>query len=75
MKLLVFGMLAEDIGNEAVEMNLPKDTDSLRMVLLEKYPALVNRQFMVAVNQQKVDANIGLTNNDEIAIIPPFAGG
>ena len=75
MKILVFGMLVEDIGNESVEIEMPSDTDSLRIVLMEKYPSILNRQFMIAVNKQKADKNVNLSVGDEVAIIPPFAGG
>jgi len=75
MKILFFGMLTEDIGNDEVEIEFSEDTESLKEILLNRYPALKNRQFMIAVNKQKVNSNIALNINDEIALIPPFAGG
>ena len=75
MKILVFGMLVEDIGNDEVEIEVSADTKSLKEILLNRYPALKTRQFMIAVNQQKINGNIALNPNDEIALIPPFAGG
>jgi molybdopterin converting factor small subunit len=75
MKVLVFGMLVEDTGNDVVELVLPPDTETLRRELIYKFPSLQNRQFFIAVNQQKADHNIMLGPDDEIALIPPFAGG
>ena len=75
MKILVFGMLVEDIGNEELQIELLPDIEALREELIEKYPALKNRQFMIAVNKQKINGNVTLKASDEIALIPPFAGG
>ena len=75
MKILVFGMLVEDIGDEQIEVDLLHDLDALKNELLLKYPVLKTRQFMIAVNKQKADGNIELEETDEIALIPPFAGG
>ena len=75
MKILVFGMLVEDIGNDEVEIEVSADTESLKEILFNCYPALRTRQFMIAVNKQKINGNLELNPNDEIALIPPFAGG
>ena len=75
MKILVFGMLVEDIGNEELQIELLPDLEALRKELIEKYPGLKLRQFMIAVNKQKIDGNVILKANDEVALIPPFAGG
>jgi molybdopterin converting factor small subunit len=75
MKILIFGMLVEDAGSDVIELKLPRDTDALRRELVKRFPSLQNRQFFIAVNQQKADHNIMLGPDDEIALIPPFAGG
>jgi sulfur-carrier protein len=75
MKILAFGMIAEYVGSDAIEIDLPKDLNTLRLELLKKYPELHHKQFMIAVNRQKTDHNISLTQADEVALIPPFAGG
>jgi len=68
-------MLVEDIGDEQIELDLLPDLDALKNELLLKYPALKTRQFIIAVNKQKANGNIALKETDEIALIPPFAGG
>ena len=75
MKILVFGMLVEDVGADELQVDLQPDLDSLRELLLRNYPSLKSRQFMVAVNKHKTSENVVLNPNDEIALIPPFAGG
>jgi len=75
MKLLIFGMLVEDFGSQEFETKPLYDIDSLRKFLIEKFPILQNRKFIIAVNKQKIDGNMALKPDDEIALIPPFAGG
>jgi molybdopterin converting factor subunit 1 len=45
--------------------------------LCRDYPALadVRRALRVAVNQEYVDAHHPLSDNDEVALIPPVSGG
>jgi molybdopterin synthase sulfur carrier subunit len=75
MKLLLFGMLAEDIGSAEIQISMTDNVKMLREILMEQYPVLANRQYIIAVNQQKADEDIMLKEGDEIALIPPFAGG
>jgi len=75
MKILVFGMLVEDIGSAELTMEVPVDSNKLKEELLDRFPSLITRQFMIAVNKQKINENVTLKANDEIALIPPFAGG
>jgi len=75
MKILVFGMLVEDIGGEQIEIDLQPDLNALKNELFLKYPSLKTRQFMIAVNKQNAAENVVLKESDEIALIPPFAGG
>ena len=39
------------------------------------YEKLNVMNYKIAVNQTIVSSDLGLNNNDEIAILPPFAGG
>ena len=48
---------------------------TLEQILLKKYPELKKSNFQLAVNQQIADAEIALKNGDEVALLPPFAGG
>jgi molybdopterin synthase sulfur carrier subunit len=43
--------------------------------LLDKFPSLSNYRFQVAVNKERIKGNVLLSDNDEIALLPPFAGG
>ena len=51
--------------------------DQLLQQLCGEYPALaaVRRAVRVAVNQEYVDLDHRLSDNDEVALIPPVSGG
>jgi molybdopterin synthase sulfur carrier subunit len=43
--------------------------------VVQKHPKLNTMSFKVAVNQSVVEFNLIITETDEIALLPPFAGG
>ncbi|MBU3821652.1 MoaD/ThiS family protein [Flavobacteriaceae bacterium XHP0103] len=70
-----FGLLAEVTQQEAETINFEgKLVSELLDVLQSKYPALKNKDFKVAQNQELVSINTEITGQ-EIAILPPFSGG
>lgn len=75
INIMVFGQLAELTGSTSVKVNLPEDTDSLKKLLLEQFPALVNYNFIIAVDKRTITENINLYQGATIAILPPFSGG
>lgn len=75
MKIIVFGVLTDIIGKSAFEIEAPKDSETLLQNLFSEYPFLKNYKFQIAVNSEKVEGNVLLNNNDEIAFLPPYSGG
>ncbi|MCG7858847.1 MoaD/ThiS family protein [Flavihumibacter sp.] len=75
INIMVFGQLAELTGSTSVKVNLPEDTDSLKKLLLEQFPALVNYNFIIAVDKRTITENSNLYQGATIAILPPFSGG
>ena len=78
MKLIVkyFGMIAEWIGAHENEIHFSGSTVAdLRSQLEASCSELNGISYQVAVNH-KISANdIVLNESDELAILPPFAGG
>ncbi|APQ16756.1 MoaD/ThiS family protein [Maribacter hydrothermalis] len=70
-----FGMLAEVTGSrsEMVVVTAVSIAD-LKEFLIGKYPDLLNKDFVIAQNQELVSGDTVLTGQ-EIALLPPFAGG
>jgi len=68
-------MLIEDTGQDCVVIEGSRDVTGLKHQLFALYPSLQGRQFIIAVNKQKANDSTVLKEDDEIALIPPFAGG
>jgi molybdopterin converting factor small subunit len=71
----IFGYLAEIIGEESLSFQGIPDTERLINHLIERYPAMGNARFACAVNLKIITANTPLSDNCEVAILPPFSGG
>ena len=77
LKLLYFGVLIDVAGKSAEEFVVEKliDVEFLMQLILKLYPEMNKHKFKVAVNQKIVDSKSSLNDGDEIAFLPPFAGG
>ena len=74
MNVLLFGVLTDVVGQSKLKMKA-NDIDSLKIILLNEFPEFANYKFQFAVNKEKVEQNIPLCEGDEVALLPPFAGG
>jgi len=76
LRLKYFGMIAEAIGinDESVEISGDSITD-LDTVLKNNYPKLNSLNYSFAVNQTMTNDDVIIKENDEVALLPPFAGG
>ncbi|MEJ6736062.1 MAG: MoaD/ThiS family protein [Flavobacteriales bacterium] len=75
LKLKYFGMIAEAINKSEEDIKFVGNLDLLTLELEGEYPKLKDLNYKFAVNQTLVATNIALKENDEIALLPPFAGG
>jgi sulfur-carrier protein len=77
IKLKYFGMVAEvtDTNDESLEVEDHININKLKLMLESKYNSLNSMTYKIAVNQSlKEDVTI-LHDNDEVVLLPPFAGG
>ena len=76
LKLKYFGMIAEAVGKESeiIDFSL-KTVEELDHFIKNEYSKLLSMNYKIAVNQSFVESNTLLNENDEIALLPPFAGG
>ena len=70
-----FGLLADIIGKTDLTIDGISDTDSLKKKMLNDFPKLKGQSFTIAVSKQIIKGNQSLNSGDEIALLPPFAGG
>lgn len=76
MKVLFFGKLKDITHRREIELSGVKSISELKSYLFKKYPTLSKEKFSVAVNGEiKNDDDFPLEEKDEVALLPPIAGG
>jgi molybdopterin converting factor subunit 1 len=80
VRLLFFAVLRDIVGHSELSLELPEGTRPVEVwnQLMAKHPQLSGYHAppLTAVNQSYVDAeNAVLHSGDELAFIPPVAGG
>lgn len=75
IEIISFGKIAEFIGSQKIEIAGINTTDELRAYLEASFPSLRNMKYKLALNKHIVQHNSDISNNDTVAIMPPFSGG
>ena len=75
IKVLFFGVLAEVAQTRFKHYRNVKSFGDLRLRIMDDFPEIVHYSYRVAVNNEIVDDDPSLKDGDEIAYLPPFAGG
>lgn len=75
IKILAFGQVAGVTGNILMLEESIKDTESLKSILHQRYPALRDMKYSLAVDKKMVYENTELKGNVTVALLPPFSGG
>ena len=73
--VILFGALADVAGKSKLMINDCEDTQSLKCKVIQEFPALNNSEFLISVNKKLVRHNQKLKWGNEVAFLPPFAGG
>lgn len=74
MDIKLFGLIAEKAGTDTVQVSAA-DMDGLRKALEERIEGLSGLSYAIAVDRKIVRGNVKLGGSEEIALLPPFAGG
>jgi molybdopterin synthase sulfur carrier subunit len=77
LKIKTFGITRDILGGREIVFELKgKSVSDLRKELNHKHHELIGlNSLFIAVNQQYAADEIMLNESDEIALIPPVAGG
>ena len=75
IKVMFFGVLAEVTGTGFKHYKDAKNLSSLAHMISDDFPEIVHYNFRIALNNQIVDGEHPLKDGDEVAYLPPFAGG
>jgi sulfur-carrier protein len=75
IKVYFFGILTDITGTSEQELPDIENLSALKSWLWRTYPKSKEMDFQVALNKKIVDGKPEFKNGDEIALLPPFAGG
>ena len=77
-KINLFGITRDIVGNNITEIDMGQlsDVQTVLSKLKKEFPKLKEvKSLMVAVNSEYAEGDLLLTEQDEIALIPPVSGG
>lgn len=77
-KINLFGITRDIVGNNITEVDMGQlsDVQAVLGKLKSNFPKLqAVKSLMVAVNSEYAEGDLLLTEQDEIALIPPVSGG
>jgi sulfur-carrier protein len=75
VKVLFFGVLTELTGTAFKHYHNIKTVNDLKLRILDDFPEIVHYNYRISVNNEITDKNPILKTGDEVALMPPFAGG
>lgn len=75
ISVLFFGVLAEVAGTHLKHYRSINSFGDLKHRVEDDFPDIVHYNFRIAVNNKIVNEEPLLSHGDEIAYLPPFAGG
>jgi molybdopterin converting factor small subunit len=74
MKVQLFGMIAEKAGAATIHVEA-RGVRELQRALEERINGLAQLSYAIAVDRRIVREDKPLNGTEEVALLPPFAGG
>lgn len=75
IRVIAFGMIAEKIKTNQLDLEYMPDTEVLLGYLYQQYPDLQHIKFSIALNKKMVIGKTFIPLGAELALLPPFSGG
>ncbi len=75
VKVLFFGVLAEVAQTNLKHYREVKSVSDLRLRIQDDFPEIIHYSFRISLNNEIINNDQVLNDGDEIALMPPFAGG
>jgi molybdopterin synthase sulfur carrier subunit len=73
--VLFFGVLSDVAGTGVKTYRDVKSIGDLRIRIQDDYPEIVHYNFRISLNNELINNEPLLNDGDEVAFMPPFAGG
>lgn len=75
VKVLFFGVLTDISGTGIKHYRDVRSVKELVVRIQDDFPEIVHYNYRIAVNNEITDDDLQLKQGDEVALMPPFAGG
>jgi molybdopterin converting factor small subunit len=75
VKVLFFGVLTEVTKTNVKHYSEVKSTGDLKLRIEDDFPEIAHYIFRISVNNEIINSITALKDGDEVAFMPPFAGG
>jgi len=75
IKVLFFGVLAEVTKTGFKHYRDITSFSDLKLRIHDEFPELIHYTYRMALNNNIINEEPELENEDEVAFLPPFAGG
>lgn len=75
IKVLFFGVLSEVAGTGIKFYDEVKSIEHLKQRVADDFPEIIHYKFKISLNNELISDDAELKYNDEVAFLPPFAGG
>lgn len=75
VNVLFFGALVEVTKVSSMQVNDLNTSEEIIDMLHQKFPLLIHYKFSLALNLNFLTDVATLADGDELALLPPFAGG
>lgn len=75
VKVLFFGILSDVTATDCRHYGEVKSVNDLKLRILDDFPEVGHYSYRISVNNEIINSDRDLNDGDEIAFMPPFAGG
>jgi molybdopterin converting factor small subunit len=75
VNLIYFGSVTDVTGIPSEKIESPETLNELNELLIARFSGLSALNYRFSVNRKLTNENRQLAEGDEIALLPPFAGG
>ena len=75
VKVFFFGVLTEVTDTNIKLYRDVKSVGDLKLRILDDFPEITHYNFRISLNNELIDNDPELKSGDEVAFMPPFAGG
>ena len=75
VKVLFFGVLSEVAATGIKIYENVNSIEHLKLRISDDFPEIIHYNYRISLNNEITDSDSPLSDGDEVAFLPPFAGG